>query len=271
MMTRIVVIEEDPILADPLLERLSNNSLVELCEYLPWPGSHAQPGTEQGLANRIASQRIHTIIYSPADLTKPFAFPQANATSVLRLCHESQTVKHIIVLSRALVYGASPQNPGLISEGRPVSRKGVNSLADGWCEFERTACELIKVRTDLNLTILRPVPLRLLAPGHGLFRSRLAMTLPGYDPSIQVLSVKDLVGAVCRVVEAGDSGIFNVAPNDVIPLRMAIRVVGGLRVPVPRTLRRFGRSALKLLSHANSISTDDYCRYSWTVSNEKLR
>jgi 1-acyl-sn-glycerol-3-phosphate acyltransferase len=65
---------------------------------------------------------------------------------------------------------------------------------------------------------------------------------------------------VARAVRAGN-GAYNVSPDDAIPLRHAIRLAGASRLPVPRTVQRFFPRSGEL----------DYLRYSWTVSNQKIK
>jgi 1-acyl-sn-glycerol-3-phosphate acyltransferase len=70
-----------------------------------------------------------------------------------------------------------------------------------------------------------------------------------------------LAEAVDCAIEQEQRGIFNVAPDTVVPLHAAIRIIGSHRMAIPRTLQRL----------ANRSEILDYFRYSWTVSNEKTR
>jgi 1-acyl-sn-glycerol-3-phosphate acyltransferase len=97
------------------------------------------------------------------------------------------------------------------------------------------------------------------------------VTLAGYDPSIQLLSPEDLAGAVRSVVERRARGVYNVAPDGAMPLRKALRLAGSRRLPLPRTLQRLARFAPARAGLCHSIEQLEYVRYSWTVSNEKLK
>jgi 1-acyl-sn-glycerol-3-phosphate acyltransferase len=104
-----------------------------------------------------------------------------------------------------------------------------------------------------------------------LLRARLAVTLPGHDPSLQVLSPEDLAGAVRRALEGNARGIYNVAPDGVVPLRAALRMAGAKRLPVSQTLQRLARGVLTRAGFCHPVEQLDYVRYSWTVSNRKAK
>lgn len=156
-----------------------------------------------------------------------------------------------VVVSSARVYGASPQNPGLITESRPC--------CDGpWLELERLAQSLRRQVAVLRVcTVLSNVAQdEVNACLHG----RFAFTLPGHDPSLQLMTGADLGAAVMAVISARKTGIYNIAPAAVIPLRAALRHAGVSRIALPRTLRRLVTPASKL----------EFIRYSWTICNRKM-
>src|SRR5262249_8934112 len=98
-----------------------------------------------------------------------------------------------------------------------------------------------------------------------------AVALPLHDPSLQWLSPEDLASAVCSAVERSEGGIFNVAPDGVIPLRVALRMAGVMCIPVWRLLQRVPRHVLFTLGLASPIDQLEYLRYSWTISNQKIK
>jgi len=57
---------------------------------------------------------------------------------------------------------------------------------------------------------------------------------------IQILSVGDLAEAIRCAVDGKVQGVFNVAPDSVVPLRSLLRITGRHGIPVPRTLQRAG-------------------------------
>jgi len=85
------------------------------------------------------------------------------------------------------------------------------------------------------------------------------------------LSPDDLAQAVCCAVEKSAGGVFNVAPDEVIPLRVALRLAGAKRLPVSRLVQRLVRGVLTPLGLTFPGEQLEYIRYSWTVSNAKIK
>src|SRR5207237_8292684 len=117
-----------------------------------------------------------------------------------------------------------------------------NAVVEWWRDLERQAAAAF---TGGTLTMLRPAPL---LDGESyfsrLFSGRAAVTLAGYDPSIQLLAVDDLISAIECALTKSRGGVFNVAPGGVIPLRAALRRASAVRIPVPRLWQRAIRLAL---------------------------
>src|SRR5262249_26742170 len=218
--------------------------------------------------------QIDTVVYAPP-LTSPRSmYPDlADAETVFQQCVEAEITK-LVLLSSAVVYGASPHNPGLVSESRGLTRNGKNPIGGRWADLEATASISLGGHAGIKLTILRPVAVLDPRAGHYLSRllkHRLAITLPGHDPSIQLLSVQDMATAVCLAVQSPREGIYNVSPDGVIPLRQALRLAGSTRVPAPRWVQRIYRAAAAPLDLAHSGEHLEFIRYSWTVSNRKIK
>jgi 1-acyl-sn-glycerol-3-phosphate acyltransferase len=173
------------------------------------------------------------------------------------------SVKRVVVVSSAEVYGPRPHNVGYLTETRSRSYSGRNEVARSWIEYEECAEATFAA---VELVILRPAPV-LVPGGRGffsqLFGGRIGVTLPGHDPTLQLLLVTDLVGAVCAVIDSDATGIYNVAPEGVITLRGAFRISKTHRVPVPRPIQGWVRRR-----PADQL---EYVRFSWTVSNKKMK
>jgi len=273
-MARVMVIDDRDVVADTLVKRLRESSAVEVCQRAPQPEDGFGGELSGGYAGVFKDQAIDTVVYCPPLIAGKQMVPDlADAETLFQQCAGAQ-IKTVVALSSAAVYGASHHNPGLITESRSPSRNTNNLLASNWADFEGLALIYLGGHPGIKLTILRPVAV----PVHGgadyfsrLFRSRIAITLPGHDPSLQVLSPDDLAAAVRCAVENSQGGTYNVAPDGVIPLRAALRLSGSHRIPVGRGVQRVTRAALKPLNLAHSIEQIEYIRYSWTVSNKKMK
>src|SRR5712691_4676408 len=168
--------------------------------------------------------------------------------------------KNFILLSSALIYGTGPGRKSRVTEDYSARGFGTYQICRRWKLLEEAGTRLLTA--NVPLTILRPATV-LPSPtllSRRLMR-RLIVTMPGHDPVLQFLSLADLAEAVLCSVERGVPGVFNIAPDSVIPLRAAVRIVRSHRVPFPRTLQR-------LTTNSEAL---EYLRYPWTISNTRIK
>lgn len=266
-MTRVLVIVPHTIsgnrIADLVRTRLQETVSVERCEVLSIRDDR----------NLVNGQDADTLVYFPSVQTRQPEIPELSAVKALFEQGLHATIRQVVVVSSAAIYGAQPQNPGLIHESQPLSYGSANRLARAWIAFEELVEELLAHRADTTLTILRPAHV-LMSNGQDyfsrFFSGRMAFTLAGHDPSIQWLHPDDLARAVASVVEHRPEGVYNVAPDGVLSLRAGLRLARVTRIPLPRWVQRLGRW-LAPKSAVNPIDQVEYIRYSWTVSNAKMK
>ncbi|HEV7892454.1 MAG TPA: 1-acyl-sn-glycerol-3-phosphate acyltransferase [Pyrinomonadaceae bacterium] len=273
-MARVLVIDEREGVAELVVSRLRESRAVETCQRAPQAEDGFAGLLSGGRAGLLAEQNIDTVVYSPPFEARRRSAPDlADAEAIFKETARAG-VGQFVLLSSAEVYGASHHNTGFLPESRMLLRQENKTPANRWLALESLAAFYLGESGDTRLVILRPAAMPS-ADGADYFsrllKRGLAVTLAGYDPSIQLLSPKDLAGAVCSVVERRARGVYNVAPDGAMPLRKALRLAGARRLPLPRTLQRLARFAPARAGLCHSIEQLDYVRYSWTVSNEKLK
>ena len=265
-MARVLIIDASRHLSHYMMDKLRKSPAVEVCQ--------AAPPVHTLDAAWLAMHDIDTVIYCPRLCRKHETTPElAEAMLVFEACGRAR-IARVILLSSAMIYGASPRNPGFVTESQAPSYNGANRISRQWIALEALAAEHLGGHRGLRLTVLRPtaVPLWGMTDYFSqLLRGKVAITLPLYDPSIQLLSPDDLASAVCCAVESNAEGVFNVAPDGVLPLRVALRLSGARRVAVARVLQRLLRRALAALDASHPIEQLEYIRYSWTISNHKIK
>jgi 1-acyl-sn-glycerol-3-phosphate acyltransferase len=183
----------------------------------------------------------------------------AEAASVLQQVAASRP-KNLVLLSSALIYGTGPGRQSLVSEEYAAVGVGKRRVSGAWKALEAMAQQALG--NVVPLTILRPVtvlPSPTLASRR--LQRKISLTLPGHNPTLQLLSLGDLAEAVCCALDEKKSGVFNVAPDGVVPQEKARRAAGIYGIPLPHTLQRLARSAEAL----------DYLRYPGTVCNQKIK
>jgi 1-acyl-sn-glycerol-3-phosphate acyltransferase/nucleoside-diphosphate-sugar epimerase len=247
----VAVVIGDVRLGEVIVENLSLDDAVSTCK-------SARPGSVSHLEGVTAA------VYAPSLIKRSLTPDLSEAREVLATC-SLRKLNSFVLISSAAIYGASFRNPGLIPESSPLPHAAAK-IANQWLELESMVSSNLDSRP--NFAILRCATVLSKDSGNALaqwFVGRSAVVLPGHDPSLQFLSPLDLAQAIACALRTHARGVFNVAPDGVIPARAALRLAGVKRIPVPRTLLR--------MTHGLSRTPAplDYARYSWTVSNNKIK
>jgi 1-acyl-sn-glycerol-3-phosphate acyltransferase/nucleoside-diphosphate-sugar epimerase len=275
-MARIIVIDDRDAVAELIVNNLRDSPTVEFCMRAPHKEDGFGGHLSGDLANLLKEHEIDTVVYSPPPGGRTqTSIDLEEAESVFQKCARP-ALKKFVLLSSALIYGANPHNQGFISEAHVIARSNKQPIARDWIDLEALAAVYLGSLASSNaqLNVLRPVTV--LVPGRKDYFSRLllnaiSVTLPGHDPTIQFLSPADLATAVRSVVEEGRGEIYNVAPDGVITLRAALRLSEATRLPISRVAQRVVRAGLSRLGFAHRIEQLEYIRYSWTISNRKIK
>jgi 1-acyl-sn-glycerol-3-phosphate acyltransferase len=249
-MSRIMLVgKRDNVLAEALWKSLqeggSSNDLAR--------------GEPDSVADSDAEGRGGVYVYVPGPGDRDGMTPDLGEAERLFQRLSQIRAGNFFLISSALIYGTGPGRQAFVEE--QYTAPGSSSrISNEWRALETLACSRLQDR--MSLIILRPslvlpsasLPARLLS-------RRFVPTLPGHDPVMQLLSASDLAGAILCAARTPKPGIYNVAPDTVVPLHRAIQLAGRTRLPFPRRLQRTAHSSESL----------DYLRYPWTVSNQKIK
>lgn len=250
----LTVAVDDTILCDRIVATLRACSRIGPCE--------GQPGRLCDLD----PSRNNVLVYGPPLLPQDGMTPDLTKADDL-LGRVGGGTDIVVALSSCFAYGASPRNSGLLSEHATKARVSKHGIPARWLEFEALVAKHCRRPTILRLApVISPSALNYVSE---LFLKKVAVTVPGYDPSIQLLSVDDAARAVYYAVQNDSPGIYNVAPNNVISLRVALRSLGIRRLAIPRRFLGFFPRSSSLWRH-RCTERLDYLRYSWTMSNQKI-
>lgn len=264
MQARVAVVAGRDRLAEALVAALRRSPAVAACERVP-----AEPSAVQ--ADALAG--YDTIVYSALPATGGTIGPDVAAAREFLSRLVAAPVRHAVVLSSAAVYCPSHQNVGLLAEDAFIP-EGRSDIADSWVEVE-TLARRIGEHSGAGPTRLALLRSSAVLDGVDYFSRLLtgsvAITYPGHDPTIQLMSLSDLAAAVVAVVEGDAVGVFNVAPACGIPLKAALRVARVPRLP----LGRVAQNAVRTIASGASLTAPPdqlkYIQFSWTVSGDKLR
>lgn len=184
-------------------------------------------------------------------------------------------VRKIVLKSSTRVYGARHDNPNFIEEGWPIRPGHRYQYNRDYYEIEDYCREFGRDYPEVDLVVLRFA--------HGLgptsrtplsdyLETRSVTTLLGFDPLFQIIHEDDLVRATYHAFRQVKRGVFNVAPDGVMPLSRILRKTGRIPIPLPHPVAYRMMDAATLFRMINPFPLEiDFLRYSCVVSNEKMR
>jgi 1-acyl-sn-glycerol-3-phosphate acyltransferase len=192
-------------------------------------------------------RRGHTEAQQNANCLIFFPGPSAELESLIA----GGDFERLVLRSHACVYGASPKNPGLMTEQR-ASLLASDAAEQNWLRAERAASQFANSCILRVTNVLADAERDLVVRQLG---SRVVTGPAGRDPNLQFISLSDAAGAIADAAESQARGIFNIAANGCIPLRLALRAAGAKRVALPNTiLRAFAGHSFELLNHNWTVS-----------------
>lgn len=184
-------------------------------------------------------------------------------------------VSHVVLMSSATAYGASPANPVPMTEDTPLDPNPGFAFAHDKVEIERLGTEFRDAHSDSLLTILRPTTT--LAEGEVSWVAAALTTAVGLragdiDPPVQFLHFDDLASATVLVAERRCGGVFNVAPDGWIPPDQMHALAGVPRPRVPPAVaKRLAGLRWQLGMTPTPPQILPWIMYPWVIANDRLR
>jgi UDP-glucose 4-epimerase len=180
---------------------------------------------------------IHGIHHRSArDVGRRVHAQNVDATRELVIaCAEHPTIRRFVYRSFAEVYAPHRATPDLIDENAPLD---FAPAAPQWVrdrvEADLGVCSHFGGR--LQIAVLRCA--EILAPDVGsqlwdYLSSRVCVHPLGFDPMLNVLSLEDAADAFGAALESTETGVFNIAGFDTLPLSRAIAESMKLKIGVP--------------------------------------
>lgn len=199
---------------------------------------------------------------------------EVEGTSRVIAACERAGISHLLFRSTTAVYGAHPRNPARLTEASPRRVENLPFLTN-----KRDAEDLVLAfaerHPDAPVAVLRFAPE--LGPGGGNVAARyllakVAITLAGRDPLVQVVQEEDAIGALYLLAGKRVRGVYNVAPPGALPLSSALRILSTPAVPLPTPL---AAAALRALGATGLLAGGapealDFLRYSFVADGGKM-
>lgn len=256
--TGVIVYGADGELGRRVTARLSEFGSVEL----------RGPGYPADVVVHLSSGDHDAIARARRSVTEGVVEMLAGATAA--------AATHVVLVSSAMVYGASPNNPVPITE-EAVLRPDVDfvyarqlataeALVDGWRGEQ----------PGRSSTVLRPVVTMDATSSSSLARAVAAgfgQRFGEEDPPAQFVHLDDLVAAVVLGVERRLDGVFNVAPDGWVAGERVRELTGSsLRLKLPERVSEVW-SGLQWRFQRGPIPPGlrPYTRSAWLVANDRLK
>jgi UDP-glucose 4-epimerase len=228
------------------------------------------PAAEERLAEVLVAESVDVVVHlglleSPSRETMHAHEVEGVGTmQVLNACRRARTHK-LIVRSFTWLYGARATNPAFLSEKHLLRARGSDPFFQDKLAVEEQLLRFRQPGQGRVVTVLRTAPL--IGPTVDNFLTRYLRlgrvpTVLGFDPLWQFLHEADAVAALKLAVDRDAPGVFNLASEGVLPLSMAIRLLGRTRLPLPRPLLKPTLGALWLAKVGNAApALLDYLQY----------
>ncbi len=249
----IGLLEDDPRVAKIVcLDTTSPPTVGAKSRYYELDLSH--PTAEERLTEVLGAESVDTVVHlslleSPTrETAHSHELEGVGTMQVLNACRRARTHK-LIVRSFTWLYGARATNPAFLSEKHALRAKSHDAFFQDKLAVEEQLLRFRQPGQGRVVTVLRTAPI--IGPSVENFVTRYLRlsrvpTVLGFDPLWQFLHEADAVAALKCAVDRDVPGVFNLVSDGVLPLSMAVRLLGRSRLPLPRPLLRPTLGALWL-------------------------
>lgn len=159
---------------------------------------------------------------------------------ILNACAAAQ-VKKLVVRSSTVVYGASSRHPNFLDERTPLAEGSKNPFVADKVDAEKQIARFTSWNHHLTTTVLRFSPIvgphsrDFVIPYLG---QMLKLRLMGRDPLVQLLYEDDAIDAMETAIFEEHPGVFNIAPEGVLPLNVMLKATHSRTLALPKRLAR---------------------------------
>jgi nucleoside-diphosphate-sugar epimerase len=189
---------------------------------------------------------------------------------------ERTGARHIVFLSSAMVYGASPNNPIPLTEEAVLRPDPEFVFARQMASAEQLVEQWRREDAKRSVSVLRPVVIMSGDDSSGLARALAAGSATRFgeeDPGSQFVHLEDVASAVVHAAVRRLDGVFNVAPDGWIPAARVRALTGErLSLPLPSQVAEIVE-AVRWRFQRGPIPPGlrSYIVFPWLVANDRLR
>ncbi len=196
------------------------------------------------LSRIVKAARIDTIVHTFLEVDSTASSGRhlhennvIGTMNLLAACSVANTtVRHVVVKSSTMVYGASKKDPVWFREPMRRNSPPRTRVERSLVEVEGYLRDYAEDNPHVNVTLLRFS--NVLGPDVSTPLSRLLQlpavpAIAGFDPRIQFAHEDDVVRAITFVVDNALGGVFNVAGDGLLPWSEVVAICGKRVAPIP--------------------------------------
>jgi UDP-glucose 4-epimerase len=193
---------------------------------------------------------------------------------ILELCERSG-VKKVIILSTYHVYGALPDNSVFIKEDAPLRASIKHPELRDVVEMDQICTNWMwKNQNSISTIVLRPCNIIGTQVQNAMTKflmGPVSLSPIDFNPFFQFIHEFDMANILYKCLSQIPIGTYNVAGDDFIALRDALKVVGTKGIPFPMMLATGLNTALKKINVDVPEYLIDYLKFSCLISNRELK
>jgi UDP-glucose 4-epimerase len=196
------------------------------------------------VAKVISRAKVDTVVHmsvlaTPLDAGGRVPQKEINVIGTMQLlaaCQKSLTVRRLVVKSSTTVYGTSPRDPAMFTEGMAPKALPSSGYAKDSVEVEAYVRGFSRRRPDVGVTTLRFANFigpTVRTPLTSYFTLPVIPIVLGHDARLQFIHEDDGLAALRLATLNDRPGTFNVAGDGVLMLSQAARRAGRPVLPLP--------------------------------------
>jgi UDP-glucose 4-epimerase len=196
------------------------------------------------VAKVISRAKVDTVVHmsvlaTPLDAGGRVPQKEINVIGTMQLlaaCQKSLTVNRLVVKSSTTVYGVSPRDPAMFTEGMAPKALPSSGYAKDSVEVEAYVRGFSRRRPDVGVTTLRFANFigpTVRTPLTSYFTLPVIPIVLGHDARLQFIHEDDGLAALRLATLNDRPGTFNVAGDGVLMLSQAARRAGRPVLPMP--------------------------------------
>lgn len=217
--------------------------------------------------------RISQSSHSTEDIAKRLELNVMGTSRILDLCLKFKVPK-VILLSTFHVYGALPDNSVFLTEESPLKASIKYPELRDVVELDQICTNWMwKYQNEIETIVLRPCNIigNQIQNAMSRFLTAPVVLAPiDYNPHFQFIHEFDMARVLVECLSEVKTGIYNVAPNEFISMKDALKILGGKQIPFPMSIGHAINSFLAKIGLDVPDYFIDYLKFSCLIDGKNL-